>query len=158
RTLRVFTCGASQALLDAARTGAQRQQIRAAVLARESAYFPGLRAVYLATSSLNHVAEEAGHFVRHCAVGGSLDLPRTGPSAFYPRCFEEALAFFASRRVNPARPCPQAADWAALLRRGDPLAHAAAFVLAHRTAERHSPRAATRFIPPNVPELFHAVS
>src|SRR6185295_8191191 len=46
-------------------------ELRAHVLSRESCYVPRARTVYLATLSLNHAAEEAAHFVRHCAVGAA---------------------------------------------------------------------------------------
>jgi hypothetical protein len=77
------------------------------VLSRESAYVPRARLAYLARSSLNHVAEEATHFVRHVAVKDAMEAPRPIADAFWARCLEEALGFFGSRLLNPARRCAQ---------------------------------------------------
>ena len=134
-------------------------QIRRQVLSRESYYIPRARTAYLATLSLNHAAEEAAHFVRHCCAGAALDAPRRPSEAFYARCLEEALGFFGSKLVNPRRRCLQIPDWAAAFetRRGEDR-QVAAFVLAHKAAEEEGPDEAVKLIPLREGPLFHAVS
>jgi hypothetical protein len=53
-------------------TQAELAQLRKHILSRESSYIPRARTAYLASLSLNHAAEEAAHFIRHCAVGDAL--------------------------------------------------------------------------------------
>lgn len=81
------------------------------VLSLESAWIPRARVVWLASLSLNHVAEEAAHFVRHLCVGDAMERPRPRADAFWARCLEEALGFFGSRLVNPKRRCTQLDEW-----------------------------------------------
>ncbi|HVE87866.1 MAG TPA: ChaN family lipoprotein [Myxococcales bacterium] len=128
--------------------------LRAHVLSRESCYVPRARTVYLASLSLNHAAEEAAHFVRHCAVGAAMEHPRIGRAAFYARCVEEAIGFFGSRLVNPHRRCASLEDWARTFsrERGD-LRQAAAFVLAHAACERDGQ---TPFVPARAGRTFVA--
>lgn len=129
------------------------------VLSRESAYVPRARLVWLARASLNHVAEEAAHFVRHAAVGDLLEAPRGPTEAFWSRCLEEALGFFGSRLVNPARRSTSPQEWSEAFERGDGHRKAtAAFVLALRAAQPDGPEACRPLIPAGDEDLFHAVS
>jgi len=134
-------------------------QLRRHILSRESCYIPRARTAYLASLSLNHAAEEAAHFVRHCAVGDAMEAPRRASDAFYARCVEEALGFFGSKLVNPRRVCVGAGEWA--LRFGQTRGverQIAAFVLAHKAAEVEVPDEAVKLLPLRKDRLFHGVS
>lgn len=129
------------------------------LLSRESVYIPRARTAYLASLSLNHAAEEAAHFVRHCAVGEAMEAPRRASDAFYARCLEEALGFFGSKLVNPRRTCIGLPEWG--LRFGETRGvdrQIAAFVLAHKAAERVGPEEAVKLLPLRRDRLFHGVS
>lgn len=139
-----------------------RQELRRLerhVLSRESAYVPRARLVWLARSTLNHLAEEAAHFVRHAAVKDAMDAPRPISDAFWARCLEEALGFFGSRLLNPARTCPQLADFkdGFTLRTGAQR-ETAAFVLALKVAQADGPDACRKLLPLSDEAQFHAVS
>ncbi|MFZ5443746.1 MAG: ChaN family lipoprotein [Myxococcota bacterium] len=81
------------------------------VLSLESAFIPRAKAVWLASMSLNHVAEEAAHFVRYLCVGEAMERPRSRQDAFWARSLEESLGFFGSRLVNPKRRCTSIEEW-----------------------------------------------
>lgn len=134
-------------------------QLKRQILSRESYYVPRARMAYLASLSLNHAAEEAAHFVRHCCVGEAMDAPRRPADAFYARCMEEALGFLGSKLVNPRRTCTDLPGWARAFheRRGEDR-QIAAFVLAHKAAESDAAHKATRLLPLRRERLFHAVS
>ncbi|MBU8897527.1 ChaN family lipoprotein [Corallococcus sp. M34] len=140
-------------------TQAEVSQLRKHILTRESGYIPRARTAYLASLSLNHAAEEAAHFVRHCAVGDAMEAPRGASEAFYARCLEEALGFFGSKLVNPRRTCPGVAEWARRFgaTRGVDR-QVAAFVLAHKAAETEGPEEAVKLLPLRRDHLFHGVS
>jgi uncharacterized iron-regulated protein len=128
------------------------------VLSRESAFIPRARVVWLASLSLNHAAEEAAHAVRFAVLGASMDRARPRADAFWTRVFEEALGFFGSRLVNPARQCTTLTEWAAIF--GDPRSphhRTAAFVLALHVALLEGPAAARALIPPTL-EAFNATA
>jgi hypothetical protein len=134
-------------------------QLRRHLLSRESCYIPRARTAYLASLSLNHAAEEAAHFVRHCSVGEAMEAPRRASEAFYARCLEEALGFFGSKLVNPRRSCVGVAEWARRFREERGVERqVAAFVLAHKAAEREAPEEAVRLLPLRKDRLFHGVS
>lgn len=118
------------------------------VLSLESAWIPRARAVWLSSMSLNHAAEEAAHFVRHCCVGDAMERPRPRDDAFWARCLEEALGFFGSRLVNPKRRCVSLEEWRWHFQRsrGD-TRRTAAFTLAISAALRDDVRAAQAMIP-----------
>jgi hypothetical protein len=129
------------------------------VLSRESAYVPRARLAYLARSSLNHVAEEATHFVRHVAAQEAMEAPRPLADAFWARCLEEALGFFGSRLLNPARKCPQLADFCdSFTARTGAQRETSAFVLALKAAEADGPAACRPLLPLSDEAQFHAVS
>lgn len=134
-------------------------QLRRHVLSRESAYIPRAHTAYLARLSLNHAAEEAAHFVRHCAVGEALEAPRSNLQAFYARCLEEALGFFGSKLINPRRVCPSLEAWVSTFehKRGVDR-QIAAFVLAHKAAEPQGPAHTARLLPVGDERLFNGVS
>ncbi|QSQ14946.1 ChaN family lipoprotein [Myxococcus landrumensis] len=140
-------------------TQAELSQLRRHILSRESSYIPRARTAYLASLSLNHAAEEAAHFVRHCAVGPAMEAPRTASEAFYARCMEEALGFFGSRLVNPRRTCLGLAEWAKRFGETRGLdRQISAFVLAHKAAEMEAPEEAVKLLPLRKDRLFHGVS
>ncbi|MFP2928069.1 hypothetical protein ACLESO_23285, partial [Pyxidicoccus sp. 3LG] len=140
-------------------THTELAQLRRHILSRESGYIPRARTAWLASLSLNHAAEEAAHFVRHCAVGDAMEAPRRASEAFYARCMEEALGFFGSKLVNPRRTCPGLVEWAK--RFGESRGvdrQIAAFVLAHKAAETEGPEEAVKLLPLRKDRLFHGVS
>ncbi|WP_164018732.1 ChaN family lipoprotein [Pyxidicoccus trucidator] len=140
-------------------THSELTQLRRHILSRESGYIPRARTAYLASLSLNHAAEEAAHFVRHCAVGDAMEAPRRASEAFYARCMEEALGFFGSKLVNPRRTCPGLAEWAKRFGEGRGVERQiAAFVLAHKAAETEGPEEAVKLLPLRKDRLFHGVS
>jgi hypothetical protein len=126
---------------------------------RESAYIPRARLVWLASLSLNHVAEEAAHFVRHVAVGAAMDRPRPRVDSFWARCLEEALGFFGSKLVNPARRCVGAEEWTELFRGGKSQTRTeAAFVLALLSVVQQGTSVPRELLPVGSPTLFNTVS
>jgi Haem-binding uptake, Tiki superfamily, ChaN len=140
-------------------SASELEKLRRHILSRESSYIPRARTAYLASLSLNHAAEEAAHFVRHCGVGDAMDRPRSASDAFYARCLEEALGFFGSKLVNPRRGCASAADWARRFGTGRGVERqVAAFVLAHKAAEAEGPDEAVKLLPLRRDRLFHGVS
>ncbi|NOK35946.1 hypothetical protein HMI49_22345 [Corallococcus exercitus] len=140
-------------------TQAELSQLRKHILSRESGYIPRARTAYLASLSLNHAAEEAAHFVRHCAVGDAMDAPRGASEAFYARCLEEALGFFGSKLINPRRTCPSVTEWARRFGEARGLERQiAAFVLAHKATESEAPDEAVKLLPLRRDRLFHGVS
>jgi hypothetical protein len=80
---------------------AERAQILAHVEAEESACIPSLNAIYLATLSVNHAAEEAAHFLKHMI--SKQKTPEDLKDRFYFHIFNEALGFFGSKVINPKR-------------------------------------------------------
>lgn len=140
-------------------TQTELSQLRRHILSRESCYIPRARMTYLASLSLNHAAEEAAHFVRHCAVGEAMDAPRGASEAFYARCLEEALGFFGSKLVNPRRACLGVAEWAKRFGESRGVERQiAAFVLAHKATEAEAPEEAVKLLPLRKDRLFHGVS
>jgi uncharacterized iron-regulated protein len=88
------------------------RQVRAA----ESYYIPRANMVYLGQLSVNHISEEATHFLRH--VCAQVREPKLLVDAFYARCIEEALGFLGSKVINPQRSRPTVGYFAQTLRRG----------------------------------------
>jgi hypothetical protein len=159
----VVTAADEDALLRIQRRGRFTQtellQLRRHILSRESCYIPRARTAYLASLSLNHAAEEAAHFVRHCGVGDAMEAPRRASEAFYARCMEEALGFFGSKLVNPGRGCVGLGQWARHFGQERGVERQiAAFVLAHKAAEEEMPDEAVKLLPLRKDRLFHGVS
>lgn len=127
---------------------------------RQSAYVPRARTAYLASTSIDHISEEACHFVRHCCIGDAMDEARKAEDAFYARCIEEALAFFGSRLVHPRRPCPTLDEWADAFQSSKRAEerHVAAFVLAHKAAESMGEDEARKLVPLRPGPLFNGVT
>ena len=92
---------------------------------RGSAYFPEVNAFYVREFQLMHAAEDAARFLHHACRG----LPRrlhgqntsceasrensnasVAMAAFYTRVVEDAVAYFGSRVLYPARPASAADD------------------------------------------------
>ncbi|MBI4366095.1 MAG: ChaN family lipoprotein [Deltaproteobacteria bacterium] len=112
----VYTCGDLSFLRTLREYGdftpRELAMIRRQILASESYYVPKRRMVYLANLSLNHAAEEAAHFVKHCASGA--EEPRELVDAFYANVLHEGLGFFGSKLVNPKRKCFHEKEFGAL--------------------------------------------
>jgi hypothetical protein len=79
----------------------RRKRLLLQVEADESVYVPEARTIYLGTLSVNHAAEEAAHFVKHAAGGGS--EPKELRDRFYFHALNEACGFFGSKVINPKR-------------------------------------------------------
>ena len=140
-------------------TAAELRHLEQHVLSLESAWIPRARAVWLASLSLNHAAEEAAHFVRHLCVGDAMERPRSRSDAFWARCLEEALGFFGSRLVNPKRRCTQLDEWSWHFESGEgELKRVAAFTLAISTALRDGLSSAQKMVPLSSLPLLHGVS
>jgi hypothetical protein len=137
-------------------TPAERRQVEQHIRSRESAYLPRARAAWLASLSLNHAAEEAAHFVRHEAIGDAMVRDRPRSEAFWSRVVEEAIGFFGSRLVNPARRCTPLDEWLGHFQHGTGQPQqVAAFVLALSSID---PREGGRRLIPATLPLFNAVS
>jgi uncharacterized iron-regulated protein len=130
------------------------------VLSLESGWIPRARAVWLASRSLNHAAEEAAHFVRFACVGSRMDRDRPHSEAFWARCLEEALGFLGSRLVNPKRRCVSLDEWSAHFhaRGRDGQREIGAFTLAIAAALNDDPEHARALVPDDGDRLFHGVS
>lgn len=101
------------------------------LLLKEGALIARARTVWLAGLSLNHAAEAAAHFVRWVALGSPAAATLSRADAFWAGCYEEALGFFGSRLVNPARRSPSLEEWVRQYDdRTSPGHGAAAYVLA----------------------------
>lgn len=140
-------------------SAAEVRHLEQHVLSLESAWIPRARAVWLASLSLNHVAEEAAHFVRHLCVGDAMERPRSRSDGFWARCLEEALGFFGSRLVNPKRRCTQLDEWTWHFEsgRGEDR-QIAAFTLALSTALADDLAAAQKLVPLSSVSLLNGVS
>lgn len=140
-------------------TAAELKHLEQHVLSLESAWIPRARAVWLASLSLNHAAEEAAHFVRHLCVGDAMERPRSRTDMFWARCLEEALGFFGSRLVNPKRRCTQLDEWTWHFESGNgELKRVAAFTLAISTALGDGLGAAQKMVPTSSLPLLNGVS
>lgn len=94
----------------------EMRTIERQVLASESYYIPRANMVYLGNLSVNHVSEEATHFIRH--VCARVEMPTLLIDAFYARCIEEALGFLGSKVINPRRTRPKVAYFRQIVRQG----------------------------------------
>ncbi|MCP4600996.1 MAG: ChaN family lipoprotein [Proteobacteria bacterium] len=79
----------------------EKEHILSSVEAEESACIPVLNAIYLATLSVNHAAEEAAHFLKHTVSKG--EAPKHFKDRFYFNVLNEAAGFFGSKVINPKR-------------------------------------------------------
>jgi hypothetical protein len=82
-------------------TARDMQLICAQIKSSESYYIPRAKMIYLGNLSVNHVSEEATHYLRHSSA--QLQEPKLLMDAFYARCIEEALGFLGSKIINPKR-------------------------------------------------------
>ncbi len=92
------------------------------------AYLPEVNAFYIREFQMMHAAEEAARFLHHACRGLPIgvhgraihDHPLGGPppaaDAFYMRVVENAVAYFGSRVLYPARPTPETEDSVAISR------------------------------------------
>jgi len=105
----------------------QMASMLASVEERGSAYFPEVNAFYVREFQLMHAAEDAARFLHHACRGlpqhlnghgldvngadGNGLLGTTNAAAamdaFYTRVIENAVAYFGSRVLYPARPAPE---------------------------------------------------
>lgn len=84
----------------------EEEEVLAHLARHGSCYVPRLNAILIGEFNLVHAGEEAGHFV-NLALKGEI-YERTRRTAlqhdeFYTSVIEEALAFFASKLIHPAR-------------------------------------------------------
>jgi hypothetical protein len=104
-------------------SGPQLENMLATVEERGSAYFPELNAFCIREFQLVHAAEDAARFLHHACRGlpqrlnghgaigdGSHEKDKTSApiDAFYTRVVENAVAYFGSRVLYPARLAPDA--------------------------------------------------
>lgn len=78
--------------------------IAAHIRTNESYYIEEGNILYIANLSINHVAEEATHFI-HKVCAGPRRRDLTQIEDFYCRTMREAIGFFGSKLVNHKRPC-----------------------------------------------------
>ncbi|MCP4678218.1 MAG: ChaN family lipoprotein [Deltaproteobacteria bacterium] len=117
------------------------EQVLASVEAEESACIPSMGAIYLATLSVNHAAEESAHFLKYSIAGGR--APEDLKDRFYFTILNEAAGFFGSKVINPKRKTDHQGKLRQIVaqarkRKGKKSAEerAAEFVLEHRSWER----------------------
>ncbi len=163
KELEVVTLGDESILERIAKRGRfgrhELEQLEKHLLSGESAFIPRAKTIWLSSLSANHAAEEATHFVRHCAIGDAMEREQTRTEAFWIRCLEEALGFFGSKLLNPARQCTSLSTWKTLFTEGTEEQHRiAAFVLAISAAEAEGPETLSRLTPLKGDALFHGVS
>jgi hypothetical protein len=141
-------------------TRAELRALERHVLSLESGWIPRARAVWLASRSLNHAAEEAAHFVRFVGVGTAMERERPRTEAFWARCLEEALGFLGSRLVNPKRRCVSLDEWSFHFRSRsrEGQREIGAFTLAIAAALHEAPEQARAMVPDDGHALFHGVS
>ncbi len=138
------------------------KQLEKHVLSLESGWIPRANAVWLASMSLNHAAEEAAHFVRTVGAKSPIDRERGHADAFWARCLEEALGFFGSRLVNPKRRAIGLDEWGWHFQNQAQTTvekrQIAAFTLALSTALKDDVASASTMVPGDAGKLFHGVS
>jgi Haem-binding uptake, Tiki superfamily, ChaN len=79
----------------------EEEELLAAVEAEQSLCIPTLQAIYLATLSVNHAAEEASHYLKQSVA--SAEAPESLKDRFYFHLLNEACGFFGSKVINPKR-------------------------------------------------------
>jgi len=88
----------------------EKKTMLARVEASGSVYLPRVNAFYICEFQMMHAAEEAARFLHHACRGLPLRTNGNGSAAeahedaFYTRALENALAYFGSRVLYPARP------------------------------------------------------
>lgn len=87
--------------------------IKRQIMASESYYMQKGRIAYLGSISINHVAEEASHYIRHLCAGN--EFPRDPVDAFYANALHEALGFFGSKIINHQRKASHEKEFKSLL-------------------------------------------
>ncbi len=113
--------------------GQQLETMLTSVEQRGSAYLPEVNAFHIREFQMMHAAEDAARFLHHACRGlpdrlngrganGSGAQSETNVArpvdAFYTRVIEDAVAYFGSRVLYPARPAPQVEDAPTLSRAG----------------------------------------
>lgn len=116
--IEVFTCG-DLTFLDRLKKSkkfkkARFREIKRQILCSQSYYLPEMKYVYIAKVSINHLAEEASHVLKHLVSGD--ESPRRMQDAFYANVLNEALGFFGSKIINPKRKCARPVDFKNLIK------------------------------------------
>ena len=83
------------------------------VASSESYFIPRIPLVYLANLSINHVSEEATHFLKHLCVAA--ELPTDPIDRFYANTLHEAIGFFGSKVINHKRKAATEIDFRYML-------------------------------------------
>ena len=86
--------------------GEDTEEVLSHLARRGSCFVPRLNAILIGDFNLVHAGEEAGHFVNMALKRELYDKARTllpQHDLFYGGVMEEALAFFASKLIHPAR-------------------------------------------------------
>lgn len=142
---------------------ADKERILSQVEAEESACIPSLGAIYLATLSVNHAAEESAHYLRHSVCRGS--NPECPKDLFYYQVINEALGFFSSKVINPKRKADHIGKLRQIVasarkRRGrqTPMERAAHFALDHLALEAGRKRPRPSIMALSRPAVFNAAS
>jgi Haem-binding uptake, Tiki superfamily, ChaN len=107
-------------------TDLEIKQVLARLATNGSCYWPRLNAIFVTNFQMVHGGEQAAHFVHHACRGSHLDLhikdshvaavnsivrnQGNAEDAFYIRVMEEALGYFGSRVLYPARPAIRERD------------------------------------------------
>ena len=125
-------------------SGAEVHEVERQILNDESYFLCRGNIIYLSSTSLDHAAEEAAHYVNH-KLSGWEARPLRARTDFYARAVKEALGFLGSKIVNPARVPHGEADFRQILRHASDgslprslrrLAELARFVVQHLEHER----------------------
>src|SRR3990167_4874870 len=116
--IEVFTCG-DLTFLNRLKESkkfkkARFREIKRQILCSQSYYLPEMKYVYIAKVSINHLAEEASHVLKHLMSGD--ESPRPMQDAFYANILNEALGFFGSKIINPKRKCARPMDFKNLIK------------------------------------------
>jgi hypothetical protein len=99
-----------------ARKGAEPEEIREVLARMEtsgSCYVPRLNSIFVREFQMVGGAEEAARFLHRACRGGSVraaSAPTAAVDRFYTRILEQALAYFGSRVLYPARPAARESD------------------------------------------------
>jgi hypothetical protein len=105
-------------LLRKGMTAAETAKILERVGERGACHVASVNAVFATSFRVEHGAEEAARFVHHACQGtllrGSTETPLSPEDRFYARVLREALAYFGSRVLCPARPPVRESDLYAL--------------------------------------------
>ncbi len=129
------------------------RQIKRQILDSESYCIPHRNYVYLGNLSVNHVAEEAAHYLKYLCSGRIRTKGREDD--FYAKVIEEALGFFGSKIVNHKRKCFHEKEYRSPIRRDDSVSR---LILRHRDLDRRGSAARPKSLFPAHPHLAFNVA